>query len=160
MPDLEFPLSPLRLAARTVPEAARPVFAPPASAEDIALLEAAVGNSLPTSIRAFLAEHDSVVAMDVWNGYWIGGVRTLLRAIERGDFPGRIGSRRVLPIATDGGGNGFLMPVDSDGPVWKWLHETGEVRVVASSFQHFLDRLTDDFRMFAAGKDDWPYMSG
>ncbi len=98
--------------------------------------------------------------MDVWNGYWIGGVRTLLRSIERGDFPGSVESHRVMPIATDGGGNAFLMPVDSDGPVWKWSHETSEVKVIASSFELFLDRLADDFRMFAAGKDDWPYMSG
>jgi cell wall assembly regulator SMI1 len=160
MLDSEFPSSPLGLAARSVPQPTRPIFAPPASAEDIALLEAAVGNSLPTSIRAFLAEHDSIVAMDVWNGYWIGGVCTLLRSIERGDFPGRIDSHRVMPIATDGGGNAFLTPVDSDGPVWKWSHETGAIKEIASSFQHFLDRIADDFRMFAAGKGDWPYMSG
>ena len=89
-----------------------------------------MGNSLPASIRAFLAEHDSIAAMDVWNGYWIGGV-SLLRSIERGDFPGSVESHRVMPIATDGGGNAFLMPGDSDGRVWKWSHETSEVKVLA-----------------------------
>lgn len=62
---------------------------------------------------------------------------------RRGDAPGRIGGTPVLPIATHGGGDMFL--IAADGRVWRVDHETGASRLVAGSFKHFLDRLPDEW---------------
>jgi hypothetical protein len=153
---------PSRLAfqCRTLPLANRPSFSAPATAEKIAELEVAVGTSLPQSIRKFFLQHDSVSAMGVWNGCSIGRIDIILRSLERSEFPRAVQSRPVLPIATDGSRNAFLASIDSDGPVWKWSHENGATVEVAESFDAFLDRLADDFYMFAIGKKDWEYLSG
>jgi hypothetical protein len=155
-----YPSSQLALAARTLPASIRPSFSPPATAEKILELELVLGTSLPEPIHDFFTQHDSISAMDVWNGYFVGGIDVILRSLKRGDFPRVVESRPVIAIATDGGGNAFLTPSDSDGPVWKWLHETGAVTEVARDFNAFSDRLADDFRMFADGNDRWQYMSG
>ena len=160
MTEYQFPHSRIGFAANTVPDFARPTFSPPASQDALAALETAIGRSIPTGVRDFFATHDSIAAMNIWNGYWVGGAATLARSISRGDFPSEIESHAVMPIATDGSGNAFLLALDPEGPVWKWSPSTQSSREVAPSFQRFLDRLSDDFRMFAAGNHDWPYLSG
>jgi hypothetical protein len=158
--DDEFPHSRIGFAGRTLPAHARPIFGAPSSADQIGVLESTIGGPLVPSLRSFFETHDSISAMDVHVGYWIGGIDTILRSLRSGDFPVTIESRSVFPIGSDGGGNAFLIPIDADGPVWKWSHETGEVCKIAESFERFMDRLADDFRMFAAGKDDWAFMAG
>ena len=160
MTEYSFPHSRIGFAGRTLPDDARPTFSAPASAQQIADLELTIGATLAPDLRAFFETHDSISAMDVHVGYWIGGIDTIIRSIGRGDFPDSVESRRVFPIGSDGGGNGFLMPVDADGPVWKWSHETGDVGEMATSFKRFMDRLADDFRMFAGGSEDWSFMAG
>jgi cell wall assembly regulator SMI1 len=160
MTEYNFPNSRIGFAGRTLPVEARPVFSNPARADQILELESMMGSTLSPDVQAFFETHDSISAMEVHVGYWVGGIETILRSIRRGDFPDSIESHRVFPIGSDGGGNAFLMPVDSDGPVWKWSHAIGEACEVAESFPQFLDRLADDFRMFAAGNDDWPFMAG
>jgi hypothetical protein len=99
--------------------------------------------------------------MDVHNGYWIGGTTALTRSVSRGDFPRTIESGgetvSVAPIATDGGGNAFLVTAH-DGQVWRWDHETGTLAAVAVSFGAFLERVARDWERAASGDANWEYL--
>lgn len=138
----------------------RPTSNGPATPEHIALFEAAIGCPLPPDARDFFQAHDSISAMDVHNGYWIGGLAILARSVSRGDFPTEIDSRSVFPIGTDGGGNAFLATAGEGGPVWKWRHDVGESVLLAGSLAEFLGRLADDVRAFADGETHWNFMAG
>jgi hypothetical protein len=67
------------------------------------------------------ADTDAVVGMSVHNGYWLGGIERLMRSACRGDFPRNVENEPAIPVATDGGGNAFLLA--ADGQVWRWDHE-------------------------------------
>ena len=137
-------LNRLRGLADLFPEGEGPTFSPPASADALEAFESAVGLALPAELREFLAHCDAIVAMDVHNGYWIGGTAGLARSAARGDFPETMdsGGERitVMPVATDGGGNAFFL-IPADGRVWRWDHETGTLSAVADSFVGFLERV-------------------
>lgn len=154
-------LNRLRSFTDVFPEGEGPAFSPPASADSIQAFESAVGFPLPAELREFLTQCDAVVAMDVHNGYWIGGTTGLTRSVSRGDFPRRIDSGgepvAVAPIATDGGGNAFLL-TPPDGRVWRWDHETGRVSAVAGSFVAFLERVAQDWERAASGDANWKYL--
>ena len=154
-------LNRLRSLADLFPEGEGPTFSPPASADAIQAFESALGFPLPAELREFLAQCDAVVAMDVHNGYWIGGTAGLARSVSRGDFPGSMdsGGERitVMPIATDGGGNAFLL-TPADGRVWRWDHETGTLSAIAGSFAAFLERVAQDWERGASGDADWEYL--
>jgi len=51
----------------------RPAFHQGVSADTISDLQKAVAAQIPEDFACFLRKCDSIVAMDVWNGYWIGG---------------------------------------------------------------------------------------
>jgi hypothetical protein len=154
-------LSRLRELAGSFPEHSRPVFVPPASPEAILAFEQALGIRLTDEVREFLLVHDAIVAMNVWNGYWIGGTAELTRSVVRGDFPSEFllgeGHVHLSPIATDGGGNAFLIAIDN-GSVCHWEHETGSVSKVADSFTAFLGRVAEDWKHAAVGDEDWHYL--
>lgn len=99
--------------------------------------------------------------MDIRNGYWIGGPAELSRAMGRGDFPTIVdaGGRptRVIAIATDGGGNAFVVAADL-GTVWRWNHETASVKHVARDFSEFLHRVAEDWTHDLDGDDAWDYL--
>ena len=157
-------LARLRAVAVKFPEDERPTFAPPASADAVEMLARAVGAPLPSELRDFLANTEKVVAMDVWNGYWIGGPVTLARSLTRGDYyPNAVDLRAAggatIPFAGDGGGNGFDVAL-TDGRVWHWNHETGFARAIAPSFSAFLERVVEDWEHAAAGDPAWRYLSG
>jgi hypothetical protein len=101
--------------------------------------------------------------MEVWNGYWVGGLAQLTTNVSRGDFPATVaeenGPSGVMPVATDGGGNAFLMSLRG-GTVWKWNHETGGVRAVADNFTGFLQRVLQDWEHYLSDDDTWDYLSG
>jgi hypothetical protein len=141
----------------------RPEFHPGASPDAISALQAVVRSQLPEEFTYFLGQCDSIIAMDVWNGYWIGGVEGLLRSIARKDFPSVVSESNnpvaVFPAATDGGGNGFLLSSNGDA-IWKWNHETGDTTLVASGFSSFLERIADDWKHYLSGDQAWRYLSG
>jgi cell wall assembly regulator SMI1 len=147
----------LRELAAAFAEPERPAFRPAASAMALQALERAAGARLPEPLKEFLLQADAVVAMDIHNGYWLGGAEELARSMERGDPPRSVTDTPVIPVATDGGGNAFLLSV-SDGRVWRWDHETGQVQVIAGSFPDFLDRVADDWEQFALGTPDWRFL--
>jgi cell wall assembly regulator SMI1 len=150
-------LNRLRSLADLFPEGEGPTFSPPASADAIQAFGSALGFPLPAELREFLAQCDAVVAMDVHNGYWIGGCRVGSQREPR-RFSRKHGYRRgthhVMPIATDRGGNAFLL-TPADGRVWRWDHETGTLSAIAGSFAAFLERVAQDWERAASGDADW-----
>ena len=141
----------------------RPTFHQGASSDDISALRAIAAAEVPEDFTYFLSQCDSIVAMDIWNGYWIGGVERLLRIIAGKDFPSEVSERNnpvsVIPVATDGGGNAFLLSLNGD-KVWKWNHETGDAILVANGFSSFLARIAEDWEHFLSDDRTWRYLSG
>lgn len=131
-----------------------PRFDPPATARQIAGLERRSG-PIPDDLRAFLLTSAQVVAMDIRNGYWLGGRVTLDPRPDDRWFG--LGAPPVIAVATDGGGNSFLLSPARDA-VWFWDHETGQTRPVADSFTAFLSRVADDWEHDAADAPDWKYL--
>ena len=91
--------------------------------------------------------------MDVHNGYWLGDVK---RLIERGSFPRVADGESAIPVATDGGGNAFLL--GASGKVWRWDHETDRLQFVAASFDAFLERVADDWAAYIAEQPGWSFL--
>jgi hypothetical protein len=82
----------LRELARALPRPGchweeRPRFDPPAKAQSVAQLERAAGFALPDDLRAFFEETESIVAMSIHNGYWLGGVEQLIRSAKQAGIP-------------------------------------------------------------------------
>jgi hypothetical protein len=134
----------------------RPSFDPPASAQSVAELERIAEFAFPADFRAFLSHTNAIVGMSVHNGYWIGGVEQLLRPEDRGEFPRMVDAEPVIPVATDGGGNAFLL--GAGGSVWRWDHETGKVVQVAGSFNAFLEQVTADWAAYIANTPNWRFL--
>jgi hypothetical protein len=131
----------------------RPRFASPATLQEIADLERAAGFALPPQLREFLEQTASVVAMSVHNGYWLAGIKQLLN----GDgLPRAVDGEAAIPVATDGGGNAFL--VTSSGAIWRWDHEAGKVKLVADSFGAFLERIVEDWAAYIDERPGWRFL--
>jgi len=122
-----------------------PTFGPPATEQSLAKLERVAGFILPAAVRTFFTLNDSIIGMSVHNG-----------SAERGDFPRTVSSQKAIPIATDGGGNAFVLA--ENGSVWRWDHESERVVQVSSSFEVFLERVTADWAAFVAGTPDWTFL--
>jgi hypothetical protein len=135
----------------------RPTFEPPTSSEMVAAFEQVAGFPLPADFRVFLALTGAVVGMSVHNGYWIGGVERLARCIEAEGFPREVAGEMAAPIATDGGGNGFLL--SASGRVWRWDHETGVVSPVVASFTEFLARVAADWQAYVDDSPGWQFLA-
>jgi cell wall assembly regulator SMI1 len=142
------------------PDEAAPRFEPPASPTELAELEDAFGGALPADMLALLQTTRAIVAMDIRNGYWIGGPAELSRSIHRRDFPAEVDVRgeavRAIPLATDGGGNAFMLAVA--GSVWRWDHETNGCTFVAENLGTFLHRVAEDWSHDLKGDDTWKYL--
>lgn len=134
----------------------RPRFGPPATPKQLAAFERAAGFPLPPDLRAFLSACSAVDAGSVHNGYFVGGVAKLTRSLAREDFPRNVSTEPVAPVATDGGGNAFL--VSAASRVWRWDRETGSVSEVAGSFAEFLERVADDWAAYLGDAQDWQYL--
>lgn len=131
----------------------RPRFGPPATSQSLVELERTAGFALPQDLRDFLEQTESIVAMSVHNGYWLGSIREL---IDRDSFP-RVAEREAaIPVATDGGGNAFLL--GASGHVWRWNHETDELKLVAATFGAFLERVAEDWAAYVSGKRNWCFL--
>jgi hypothetical protein len=161
MTTVESVLNRLIAVANRFPEWERPTFRPRAASSSIQELERTIENPLPSQFGDFLRRCDAIVAMQIHNGYWIGGVDNLKRSIIRGDYPATLDedglSMPVVPVATDGGGNAFLLTI-GDGRIWRWDHETGVTFAVAGSFAEFLDRVATDWEQVISGNQDWTYL--
>jgi hypothetical protein len=131
----------------------RPRFNPPATSQSIAEIELSAGFDLPDDLRAFLNQTESIVAMSVHNGYWLGDIKQLVG----GSFPRLVEGEAVLPVATDGGGNAFFL--GASGRVWRWDHETGKVRLISASFAAFLERIADDWEAYASETPNWQFLT-
>jgi hypothetical protein len=143
------------------PHGVAPRIEPPASSTEIADLQAASGGSLPAAVRSFFRRSRAIVAMDIRNGYWIGGPAELSRSIRRHDYPTEFDANgrfvHAFPIATDGGGNAFMFAVGV-GSVWRWDHETGAVACVSGDLPEFLCRVAEDWEHDLDGDSAWSYL--
>jgi cell wall assembly regulator SMI1 len=139
----------------------RPVFERGVPLETVDKVRNAIGVTLPTDFVSFLQICGGVKAMSVRNGYWIGGVGQLMSPDFRSSFPSSIpdeaGSMAVIPIATDGGGNAFLLSA-RDGRICRWNHESGATKLVAASFGSFLEAVAADWEHELAGDESWNYL--
>jgi cell wall assembly regulator SMI1 len=158
---VEASLSRLRELAQALPRPgceweSRPTFDPPATDEAVAVLERAAGFPLPADLRAFFALTDRVNGLSVHNGYSIGGTELLAALVGSDGVPREVPDGLAAPVASDGGGNGFL--VSQTGRVWGWDHETGQVRLVAESFAAFLKRVAEDWAAYVADTPGWRFL--
>jgi hypothetical protein len=159
--NVEASLARLRELALAIPRPGcdweeQPRFEPPAFLEAIDALERAAGFPLPTDLRIFFAHTDAVIGLSVHNGYWLGGIEQLSRSITRGDLPRSLYGELAVPIATDGGGNAFLL--SETGRIWRWDHETTHVSAVAPSFGVFLDLVAADWAAYIAKMPGWRFL--
>ena len=131
----------------------RPQFEPPATQQSMVELERIAGFGLPSDLREFLEQTESIEAMSVHNGYWLGGIEQL---VEGGTLPRVADGEVAIPVATDGGGNAFLL--GASGKVWRWDHETDKVEMVAASFGAFLERVAEDWAAYISDKPAWQFL--
>jgi hypothetical protein len=134
----------------------RPRFDPSATPESLAEFERLAGFALPGDLRTFLEQTDAIAGMSVHNGYWIGSTEQLARSMEAGTFPRKVNGEQAIPVATDGGGNAFLL--GESGRVWRWDHETDKVNIIAESFDAFLERVADDWAAYVSERKDWRFL--
>jgi hypothetical protein len=136
-------------------------FEPPATSAEVEAAVLAAGGQLPDDVVTYLHLCGGIAAMTMHNGYWLSGARDIASQSFRENLPMSIvvshKSESVIPIATDGGGNAFLLSVKT-GRVWRWNHENDEVRPVTSSFTEFLHRVVEDWTAYITDKPDWKYL--
>jgi hypothetical protein len=118
----------------------------------IVAFERAIGFGLPADFRAFLARTGGVVGLSIHNGYWLGGIDRL----DPAAFLRQVAGELVAPVATDGGGNAFLL--SSSGRVWRWDRDAGGVSEVAPSFAVFLERVVADWAAYVADTPGWRFL--
>lgn len=94
--------------------------------------------------------------MSVHNGYWLGGVEKLVALIGANRVPRELAGEPSTPVATDGGGNSFLL--SAGGRVWRFDRETGQVSEVAGSFTAFLEWVVADWSAYVAEAPGWQFL--
>jgi cell wall assembly regulator SMI1 len=137
-----------------------PSFAPGAPPDEVDALEATLAARLPGDYRRFLLLCSRVDAMDVWNGYAVHSPAQVQRILAAREVADRYGGEKLVPVASDGGGNLFFMTLPS-GQILKWrqLVSTSPFIEVASSFTGFLERMADDWFHFIEDDREWQYMA-
>jgi SMI1 / KNR4 family (SUKH-1) len=138
-----------------------PRFDPPPSTEEIEAAQFAYDGRLPDDLLAFLRLCGGVVGVSIHNGCWLSGAADLAAERFRRSFPATVtgpnGAEPVVPIATDGGGNAFLLSTPISG-VWRWDHETGATHQVAISFAKFLERVIADWEAYITATPGWQFL--
>jgi hypothetical protein len=154
--DLVDALHRLHAAASRFADWQAPTFGPPATTDEIAALRATLDIPLTARLKQFLTQHRAIVAMDIWNGYWLGC--SAVGPLRLPNLPALFHSGvRALPIATDGGGNAFLEV--SGGPILHWNHGTGGMTAVAPDLTCFLRLIATDWEHAAEDDASWLYLT-
>lgn len=118
---------------------------------------------LPSPVRAFFSAVDAISWPDVWNGYFLGPAKDVVRGISEYD-PGAVvvGSEqhRALVIGSDGGGGFFVLDLDASNVVLHVVEPVirdgilrGAVRVVAPNFDTFLESLLENVTAVTNGAE-------
>jgi hypothetical protein len=136
-----------------------PRFAPPASQADVEELGRALRRPVPQDVSELLRRHRAIVAMDVHNGYWIGGSETGTLALANQPSEALLDSERVevVPVATDGGGNTFVRS-GLDGTIWRQDREKSSYRRIAHDLANFLRRVAEDWVHASQNDPAWRYL--
>ena len=117
-----------------------------ASEADIAALEEFLGTTLPKELKTFLTKHDgaepetNIFQINEQNDSGVNRfipAREVLRERERIENL----ASRAFPIAWAEGGNFVLIDMNAGGEVQFWDHETGDITMLANSFDSFLSAL-------------------
>ena len=103
-------------------EETAPEFCRPATKSGLDSLARSSKRALSADPRAFLSLHRAIVAMDVFNGYWLGASKSGRLVLPSTPTAAKLTSdaEPVIPVATDGGGNAFVQSVQS-GSIWRWI---------------------------------------
>jgi hypothetical protein len=149
----------LREAAALFDDQEAPEFAPPASPAELRALAAATRVAPSDDFIQLLSLHRAIIAMEVHNGYWLGGSASGRVALAEGPGSATFGGARLtaFPVASDGGGNLFLRPRTMSS-IWRWNHETGVTHRVAKSFVEFLGLVAEDWEHAARGDQTRLYL--
>lgn len=118
-------------------------------------------SDFPEPARLFFGSVSEVSWPDIWNGYFIGPVREVVRRRHEAD-PDRlsVGSveRECAIIGSDGGGSYFVLDLSAEPAVLRVSEATihgrvlcGRVEKVAPSFDAFLELLVENAERVAAG---------
>lgn len=119
---------------------------------------------LPHDVVDFFKTVDEVSWPDIWNGYFLGPAREIVRCFSEGD-PAvvLVGSerRRVVVVGSDGGGSYFVLDIDAGGTILRVeeafvrdgiLH--GISHPVAPDLRSFLEALLENVDV--AGREGVP----
>jgi SMI1-KNR4 cell-wall len=132
----------------------RPTFKPGATEELLYKFQTA-SSAVPADLMRFLRQGEEVIAMGVHNGYRIGGLHWM--SSYRPEMQPAVESNNLIPVASDGGGNVFLVS-RSSGHVLHWDHETRKLAAVANSFADFLARVVSDWEHYVSDERNWKYL--
>ena len=146
--------------------------AAPSRIESVA---AVVGEPLPVDYRYFLSQCAGFTGMDFHNGYAVHTPEEVVRLFREAGAPRQVltdrGAVPVLPVASDGGGNVFLLKLRMPHVVLRWDHEIGETgaalppghpgfREVADGFVVLLERIRADWSHFLGPDPEaWTYIT-
>lgn len=143
----------------------KPKFGDGCSIDELVAFEKSIDNKLPQDYKQFLLLCGSISAPDIYNGYFINSLSLVEKLRRNKSFPNLIEknnkSIELLPFGTDGGGNLFLMSLDTESTIWKWHHEFGAnngISLIAANFLNFLGMVRDDWEHFSFNDRDWKYL--
>ncbi len=147
---------------------------PPASPEELHDKEQELGVRIPASLRELLAEHtrklyfrwslpDEAILPEEFKEIFSGELGWSLEELEywKEDSAEASGCEGLAGMIVFGqAGNGDMLALDmnqeaaGEPPVVYWEHETDEVRLVASSFQEYVQKMTE---LSCIGSELWQY---
>ena len=122
-------------------------YAPPASSELLAELEAALGVTLPLELRALWLEANGI-SDRYGDGIW-PAEQAIRDNLEFRSYPEQndlyMPFDHMLFFAGAGNGDQFFYPIQADGGIHRqdifvWDHETDNRKWVASSLQKFVEQ--------------------
>lgn len=107
-------------------------FSPPASADQVRTLAGRLLAPLPPDYAYFLSRCRGFAGMDFHNGYAVHGPELVLRILSEPGAPKWVrtntSSLPTIPVASDGGGDVFLLDLGSPYTVRRWGHGIGSDR--------------------------------
>ena len=114
------------------------------------------GFQIKGELLEFFTLNDSIIAMSIHNGYWIGGINQLKNIYTSGNVTRKIKQETCIPLATDGSGNTFIFTEAES--VWKVDHETLKETLISNSLSEFFERVIEDWKAFVEQKENWTYL--
>ena len=125
---------------------------------------------LPDELKDFYLNCGGLRMADVHNAYFLMELTTIMDA-DKLELPTKVSgmyNEVVIPIGSDGGGNLFVLRIGQEKDVLyiqePWVEDSTAIiddidtRVVADSFNGFLERLLLEARAFLRNDSTWKYL--